>query len=92
MKKIGIFVIYLCVGIVLAGPVIIKKPIIGTAEEWEVTGRHYMKVTLADGSKVELKSPKPLTKLEWQKLAEDYQKAIDIPEPEICKTCGQLMP
>jgi hypothetical protein len=70
-----------------------EKPVVGVAEKWDLTGRYYNKVTMPDGSKVELKSKTSLTKAQWQKLAEDYQKAIEaIPEPEVCPTCGQLKP
>jgi len=93
MKKIGILIIVcLCVVIVFAGPALLEKPTISTAQKWDMTGKYYMRVTLADGSTVELKDDNPLTKAQWQKKANKYQKDSVILEPEICPCCGQPMP
>lgn len=86
MKRI-VFVLIMCLFAVG-----VEKPTISTAKVWEMTGKYYMRVTMPDGSTVELKSDKFLTKVQWQKLANDYQKVIEaIPEPRRCPTCGQLI-
>jgi hypothetical protein len=68
-----------------------EKPILlSDAKQWEHTGAYYQKVIMPDGLRLELKSRTPLSKEQWQKMADDIQKAIENePKPEICPVCGQ---
>ena len=87
MKR-TILVLVLLLGIVV--PVKEKPVLVSDAKQWELTGAYYQKVTMPDGSRQELKSRTPLTKIQWQKMADDIYKAIkNEPMPEICPTCGQ---
>ena len=71
-------------------PIEVKPVLIYDAKQWDLTKAWYQKVTMPDGSRLELKSKIPLTKLQWQKIADDVQKSIEAePKPEICPTCGQ---
>ncbi|NVM22107.1 MAG: hypothetical protein HWN68_10055 [Desulfobacterales bacterium] len=91
MKWIIVFAAFCILSI--AKPVQIKPVLKDEVNHWQINGKtvaYYQKVTMPDGSMLELKSRTPLTKAQWQKLADDIQKAIENePKPQICPTCGQ---
>jgi len=88
-----ISVVAVCVLADLGGiePIEEKPTLVGSAEQWEMTGAYYQKVRMPDGTKQELKSRAPLTDKQWLALAE---KVYIKPEllPEVCPYCGGLMP
>lgn len=75
-----------------------KPVLIDRVNHWQImsegkltTIAYYKKVILPDGTKVELKSKIPLTKEQWQKMADNYWKTIKREEqnkPEPCTHCG----
>ncbi len=70
-------------------PVEIKPVLVRDAKQWELTKAYYQRVALPDGSRLELKSKTPLTKEQWQALADRQWKARqEEPEPEMCPHCG----
>ena len=68
-------------------PIEVKPVLISEAKQWDLTKVYYQRIIMPDGTKQELKSRTPLTKSQWQAMAEKaYIKPG--PEPEICPTCG----
>lgn len=74
-------------------PVEIKTVLIQDAKRWDMTGEYCQKVRMKNDSRQRLTSPVPRTKAQWQKMADDLQKAMDSePEIKICPECGGPMP
>ena len=72
-------------------PVEVKPVLVKTAKQWDLTKAYYRKVEMPDGSKVELKSRKPLDDKGWQELAQkqwDAVKQAEENQPTICPYCG----
>jgi hypothetical protein len=71
-------------------PIEVKPVLVNEAEPWVIgktTVAYYQKVTMPDGTRQELKSRTPLSKAQWQALAEKVYVKPE-PLPEACSRCG----